>query len=200
MLTMPANASSIATLCGIDPGTNTLGVAFIAFDVVTLQIVHSQAFTLKGEKLGRNSWITEAHGDKLGRITALKEELVKLFHYVQPMEFASEAPFYNRLHPGAYGPLVEVISAVTQAVMQYDVWKILHMIDPSTVKKAVGIVGKIPKGEAKTYMRRHVVPLAGTLRYAGHIPIERLDEHSIDALAVAYCHYGRLLERLCLKP
>lgn len=198
MLTMPKEAPSVVSICGIDPGSNTLGLAILRFSIETLDIVSSEAMTLHGKKTARYSWTTEIHGERHGSIESNREFLLQLFIAERPLQIASESPFFNHLHPSAYGPLVESISAVRQAVMQYDLWKPLYMIDPPTVKNAVGVKGNRGGKEGKELMRQAVLSLASVLKYAGAIPITALDEHSIDALAVAYARYCKLLEELCL--
>lgn len=198
MLKMPVGASSIASIVGIDPGSDTLGVGIVYFDVATLQIVASQAFTLNGTRNGRGSFATEIHGDRFGRINSHCEELLRVFRMVQPLEIACESPFMSRRRPAAFGALTEVVCAVRQAAMLYDVWKPLEMIDPPTVKRAVGVSGKTGGPEGKKLMQKAVLLLAETFHYDGDVPLAQLDEHSIDALAVAYCHYTQLLEKLCL--
>lgn len=198
MLTMPYASSSIVSLIGIDPGSDTLGVGILNLDITTLNIVSSQAFTLHGLQNARGSWTTEIHGDRQGRIESHRERLLQLFQSVQPLDIACESPFINRRRPNAYGALTEVVSAVRRAVMQFDIWKQLVMIDPPTVKKAVGVSGKTGGPDGKKLMQRAVLAMP-EFCYNGHIPIELLDEHSIDALAVAYARYTMMLEELCLR-
>lgn len=200
MLTMPVGAASIAAIMGIDPGSDTLGVGILYFHVETLQIVGSQAFTLNGTRNGRGSFATEMHGDRYGRIDSHQHELLRIFRLVQPMDIACESPFMSRRRPQAYGALTEVVCAVRQAAMLYDAWKPLQMIDPPTVKMAVGVHPKTGGEEGKKLMKQAVLLMAATFKFDGDVLLSELDEHSIDALAVAYCHYTQLLEKLCLIP
>ena len=65
---------------------------------------------------------------------------------------------------------------------------------------AVGVSGKSGGPEGKKLMLTALLAMpAHELKYSGDVPMERLDEHSIDALAVAYCHLNTLLEDLCLR-
>lgn len=185
-------------MIGIDPGSDTLGVAVLKFDLQTLQIVSSRAWTLNGTRQGRGTWITALHGDRLGRIHSHRHELERIFHMVRPLSIASESPFMSRRMPGAYGALVEVICAVREAALAYDAERPLNMIDPPTVKRAVGVSGKTGGPEGKKLMQQAALAMSETLHYDGDIPFHLLDEHSIDALAVAYCHYLQYLEKLCL--
>jgi Holliday junction resolvasome RuvABC endonuclease subunit len=196
---MPDGAESIATIIGIDPGSDTMGVGVIHFDVVSLDIVSSEAFTLNGTRNGRGTFATEIHGDRQGRIESHREKLLDVYRYYQPLEIACESPFMSRRMPSAFGALTETVSVVRQALMQYDVWKVLNLIDPPTVKRSVGVAGNTGGPEGKKLMQQAILRIQELLGYDGDIPIELLDEHSVDGLAVAFCHFTQLMERLCLQ-
>lgn len=198
MLTMPADAGSCVTIIGIDPGSDTLGVWVLWIDLATEEIVRSEAFTLKGAREGRGSFATEIHGDRHGRIESHRANLLEIFRHYNPLSIAVESPFMSRRMPSAYGALVEVGSAIRRAAFQFDPWRTLTLIDPPTVKRAVGVAGKSGGPEGKKLMLSAVTAL-DELLYAGEIPLLCLDEHSIDALAVAYCHFIRFREDLCLR-
>lgn len=194
MLTMPFDASSILSIVGIDPGTDTLGVAVLSFDARTLEIVSTEALTLHGAKEGRNTWATEIHGDRAGRIETHRQFLLNLFLRVRPLSIASESPFVSRAFPQAGLTLTEVVSAIRHAVMQYDVWTPLIMISPTEAKNAVGVSGKTGGTDGKALMQTAVLAMP-IFKYQGYIPIGQLDEHAIDAMAIAYCQYRKLIER-----
>lgn len=195
MLTMPHGSSPIINILGMDPGSHSLGVAVISIDITTLRIVNSIAWTLDGKKLaGKDDWVTQLHGERNGRVHALENELLEIFRYFQPLEIASESPFINSKFPQAGLALTVVICAIRSAVMHYDLWKELHLVDPPSVKMAVGAPGNAPKEVVKEKVMQLV-----DLNYTGSTPIHLLDEHSIDALAVTYCRYRKLLEKLCLS-
>lgn len=185
MLTIPENSPLTATVIGIDPGSETLGLAIIEFDVATLKIVNTQARTFVGTKMvDLDNWNGIIHGDRLGRIQAHKRNLLSVFRNVNPIQVCCESPFYSQRRPSAFGVLMEVLTAIRDAVLEYDSWKILFVIDPPTVKKAVGASGNAKK----EVVREKVIELK-ELNYLGDTPIEDLDEHSIDAIAVAYCRF-----------
>lgn len=185
---MPEGASSLVNLMGLDPGTNKLGVGILCIDMKTSQIVGANALTLVGEKLAKGTWMSEMHGDRFGRIAQLQRQLNRLLHHYQVVDIASESPFYSLRHPNAYGALTEVICAIRDAVIYYDCWKSLTLIDPPTVKNAVGAKGNADKD----VMKEKVMTVLGPV-YQGVVPINELDEHSYDALAVAYCRWQQLM-------
>jgi len=190
MLVIPEGASPVGCIAGIDPGTETLGFGALRVNVVSLEILESTAFTFVGSKLASNTWYGDVHGGRAERLGGHEDNLVDAFHYYQPNLIASESPFFNRRFPQAYGALTETVDAIRSAVWRYDVWLDLFLIDPPSVKKAVGASSHAKKDEVKAALM--ALP---DLNYNGPTPIELLDEHSVDALAVAYCRLKILREQ-----
>jgi Holliday junction resolvasome RuvABC endonuclease subunit len=188
MLHLPANSASTATIVGIDPGSSTLGFAVIEFDIETMTIVKTNASTYAGVKLMRkDSWAIERHGERFARINAHKENLVSLFRLHNPIQIVCEGAFYNPRRPNAFEVLIEVRIAIKQAILEYDPWRTIRLIDPPTVKRAVNV-----KGNADKLVVRDGVLAIKELNYSGDTSIEDLDEHSIDAIAVAYAFFKEL--------
>jgi Holliday junction resolvasome RuvABC endonuclease subunit len=191
MLLVPEDSTDITCIIGIDPGSSKLGVAIIYFDFTKMEIVSSDAWTLTGVKLmGKDTWLEEVHGERVARIRAMEEELGRIFSRVRPLLITAESPFFNSKFPAAYGVLVEVICSIRRAIINYDRWKELRLLPPSIVKNAVNVGG----GKGKEVVRDGVLALSDKLKYNGTTPLQLLDEHSIDALAVAYCRFMSLLE------
>lgn len=187
MLSFPSSSLARTTsIVGIDPGSETLGLGIIEFNIDTFEIVQSTAFTFTGSKMfDDDSWLASSHGNRTARIAAHKDNLVYQLTQINPVCVACESPFYNPRRPNAYGVLVEVLTMIRQAVIEYDRWKSLYLIDPPTVKKSVGAAGnadKIKMLEAISNLTNLRLVCSPSL----------LDEHSIDALAVAYCRYRQL--------
>lgn len=192
---MIKNTNTIVNIIGIDPGTNTLGFSVIYFDCKTLTILSTFATTFIGEKLSRyDDYSRFLHGDRFMRLRAHEENLLHLFRQFQPFQVVAESNFMNTRRPQAYGALVETVSAIKSALYRFDPWKPLYLIDPPTVKKAIGAKGNADKEEVK----RCLLKLEDDLHYQGDIPITALDEHSIDAIAIAYQRYRAIVEESCL--
>lgn len=170
-----------ARIIGIDPGSEMLGVSCLTIDVRTLDIINTQACTFTGSKLNMNLWMEQIHSTRFSRIAAHKENLKHIFQICQPVAIVCESPFYNPRRPNAYGVLVETLDAIRHSVWEYDQCIPLDLIDPPTVKRAVGGKGNADKIE----MKRLVLSLPD-LNFTGTIPLECVDEHAIDAIAVAY--------------
>lgn len=179
---MPSHACDVGSIVGIDPGTETLGLACIKFSVSSLSIVGTYAHTFIGSKLGMNQWIAAIHSNRYSRLQAHRLNLIFQFEHYQPNVVASESPFFNPRRPNAFAPLVETLDMIRDALVAYDNMLPLHLIDPPSVKKAVGASG----GSGKDSVRDGVLKLADELKYQGEIPLDQLSEHAIDAVAVAY--------------
>lgn len=196
MLRMPEGASYYATIIGLDPGTDTLGVSILTFNVYSLQIITSEAFTLRGGKMmNKDGWSALQKGERFARIEKLKDKLLDIFNKEMPLFIVSESPFFSRTHPMAYGALMEVLTNIHQAAYEHDPWVTLHTIDPPRIKNAVGAKG----GSKKDAVREGVLKLGPELRFIGPGLLEQLDEHAIDALAAAYAQFKMYLEGLCLN-
>lgn len=173
---------------GIDPGTETLGVCIMDIDLNTGIILGTRANTFVGSKLPfYDKQIATYVSPKTARLKAHEENLYSLFTFERPLIVASEFPFFNPRMPHAYGPLVETINTINVALSRYDSCNKLYGIDPSSVKNAVGA-----KGNAKKeVMAEQLLTLENIL--LSDSPLRELDEHSVDAVAVAYSAYKNLV-------
>lgn len=179
---MPSDTDTLVSVVGIDPGSETMGVGIITYDAFTHVIASCEAYTFTGSKLPGSEWLGSIAPPRVQRIAAHETNLVRIFRRVRPLAVASEAPFINKRFPQAGLVLTEVISAIRQAVKTYDPWRVLYMIEPSRAKNAVGASGGADKDAVKAALLQlpELVNTALT-------PLAELDEHSVDALAVAYC-------------
>lgn len=189
MLVIPPTSSRTACLMSLDPGSDTLGTAKLDIDLESLDLMAITAQTLKGGRAGRGSWESEMFGERLGRIHANQQTLLGMFRFYRPFIVASESPFISRRMPTAYGALMEVICSIRAALYEYDEWKQLHLYDPITVKMAVGAT----KFKGKDPVRDGVLAFPNIQQlYTGSTPLEDLDEHSLDAIAVGICQWQAL--------
>ena len=185
---MPSEEDAIATITGIDPGSDKLGVGDISFNVRTMQIVQCDARTFTGSKIRGGDWLGEVFGPRYRRIDALSDSLRYHFFRTQPLIIANESPFIHMRRPQAYGALTEVVCSIREAVRDYDSWKPLYQVPPSSCKKAVGASGGADKFQVKKAMLQ-----IAEITNVSLTPIEEMDEHSIDSLAVAYAMYLSLV-------
>lgn len=173
-------------MVGIDPGSNSLGFACIEFDLDTLEIVRTYSFTIKPEKFVQSETISESHGARYARIYKLNDAILTEFLDIGPVDVVCESPFMSRRQPMAYGALMEVVYAVRLALCEYNPSQTLYLIDPPRAKQAVGAAGNAGKEE----VLKAVLELEAELHFDKEMSQGRalgeLDEHSSDAIAIAY--------------
>jgi Holliday junction resolvasome RuvABC endonuclease subunit len=187
MLQVFEETDKVANIIGIDPGSQTLGFSVLTFDVVTKEIIKTQAKTFTGSKLACiKEWEILTHGERQARISAHGRTLLDLFNHYKPLFIACEAPFYNMKRPNAFQALLEVILEVRKSAMEYDPWRVVYLIDPPSVKKSVGASGGGDKEAVKKALRlkQEEIKLVGT--------VDEYDEHSLDSIAVAYCRFQEM--------
>lgn len=196
MLKIPETSQTWVTIIGIDPGTEALGFSELDFDLNTFQILRWEPKTYFGSKLlKRSEWVAKTHGERYMRLIAHRRNLIKLFDQLEPYVIASEAPFINMKRPQAYGALTEIVYEIRQAVIAHSAWKELYVIDPSSVKNAVGAKGNADKDTIKA-----CITALPELAKVCVRPLSELDEHEIDSGAVAYAAYKNLKSLAANKP
>ncbi len=188
MLVVPSAGSSCATFVGIDPGSTCVGISIMKVDLISETILSTTAYTLRLDRICGSDWMSDLYGDRFRRIRKLKECLHQIFQELNPLSIAVESPFFNRFRPQAYGVLMEVLSAIREAVYTYDMWMAPYMIDPSSVKNAVGAHGAAKK-EVIQAMILNLPDLNPLMN------LRDLDEHSLDAIAVNYCRFKRFFSK-----
>lgn len=177
--------SSLINLVSIDPGSTKVGIADFEIDPVSGIIVRSRAHTLDASRyVSEDGWLETNFGMRQARISFIENYLLNHFNDMRPLFIVSEGSFFNPSRPNAFEVLVEVIYAIRSAVLKYDSWRSLEIIDPPTVKKSVGAPGNAKKEE----VQKRVVELTD-LHYEQDIKTAGLSEHAIDALAVGYGFY-----------
>lgn len=175
-------------LLGIDPGTDTIGFSIFKLTIDDLKIVSVTSWTEKVSRfLDEDSFEVQVHSAKYGRINIISEKVKLILDTFKPLVVACEAPFFNRLRPNAYGPLIETVFTIQKTLSFWDHYKPLYMHDPPSVKKSVG--SKKEKGEDNKEAVKRAIKLIAELKM---VNFDLLDEHSIDATAVAYCHLLKL--------
>lgn len=181
MLYLPAQSLPMRIL-GIDPGTNTLGVAVIDLDLATKQMTAVLGTTFSGNHLAGNfDYIAEVYGDRAAKLRGHEDNLYYFMHEIQPHCVIAESPYMGRF-PQAFSALVECVNSVYRAVLRYNRTMPLLMIDPPSVKKSVGMMGRLAGKEPV----RIAVSKLTHLQFAPGFTLDSLDEHGVDALAVAY--------------
>lgn len=186
-LVFPEGGSTVATVCGIDPGTNNLGFCALKFDLVTRELVSIQAETFRSDRmLESDSFIPLTHTERVERILAQKNNLVRQLNYYRPIATCCESPYYNSFRPNAFGALVEIIFAIRMACLEHNKLMRFFTYEPSVIKKAVG-AGHISGKDAVKLSVQQNTEIQSKL--IGDMAL--LDEHAIDAISVCYTHYNK---------
>lgn len=171
-------------LVSIDPGTDNLGFCIMDISYENFSILKTTVSTIVASKsVFEDSLISQIHGYRMARIQKLKQTLIDHFNKINPAIIVCESPFFNPRRPGAFQPLAEILFAIKESTIEYNSWLPLYLIDPSSIKKSVNAPGNADK----IIMKKQVCSLTD-LNYEGDVTLEDLDEHSIDAIAVGYCH------------
>lgn len=188
-LVMPDSINNSFVVCGIDPGTNAVGFSRLEIDLVTGNFISLWAGTVLVEKLpDLKGYVEDTHAERTQKLLKLKVAMVQLLKWARPNRMVCESPFYNRLRPGAYAPLVEAIFSIKMSAFEYDCNLQFTTLEPSTIKKAVGAGGIANKDVVKKTVLENEL-----IRNASIVDIDKLDEHAIDAIAVAYSHWKLFL-------
>lgn len=191
-------------IVGIDPASKLMGVSVIDLHLDTRQAVLLHAQTFNAEHLIRNYQpVISVHGERTARLMAIEDTLHGFFHYWEPHCIISESPYMGRF-PQAFATLTECVTAIRRATYRYDPYLPLRMVDPMTAKAAVGVStkgrAKVGKGKhRKTDLTKDDVKvglLLQPLHNPNGIDIQQLDEHSVDATAVAYSRVQFILQNL----
>lgn len=168
---------------GVDPGTTTMGVSFLTWDMVSRYFIVEDAFTITAKPNDPHyESISEIHGNRMARIKAHEETILRLLTDNRPAAVISESPFMGRF-PQSYMALVECVLCIRNGVLAYDRHMPLYSVDPTTAKQSAGmkVTRKSDKEDVRIALRSRT-----DLRWG--VDLESLDEHSVDAVAVGL-HY-----------
>lgn len=170
---------------GIDPGSRTLGFSITTCFPYEQIFQLDEAWTLITEKvLQLKRFRVDRVGEHQVRLEAIEEEVYQALVHFHPDVVIMETPYLGRL-PQSFFVLTQVMTAIGRAVERYSSAMILQKIDPATVKKAIGVPGNSSDKE----LVRKAVEALQCLDNLSDRTLQSLDEHAIDATAVAhyYC-------------
>lgn len=165
---------------GVDPGTSTLGISIINYDLTTRKCYLLDAMTLDASRIKVGQIVNDVHGNAYARMQWMSSEIYRLLSEYGITEVYCESP-YLRKFPQAFAKLTECVNIVRSTVFQYSCSVPFTPIEPSTVKMHVGVNGR--DGDKSNmlkalYTTDIIVPTQDFY--------STLDEHAVDATAVAY--------------
>lgn len=187
MLVMPKSKAAFR-IAGFDPGSTNLGFSLVENTLDNKPSVVKDSFTvkLKDNKLGYSN-IGEQHGSRVVRLMIMHDEVINLLRIHQPHAVVIESNYLGKFAT-SFAALVECVITIRQAVYAYDPFMQLYLVDPTTVKINTGM--KKVRGTDKEDVRRH---LRECEDLEWEVDIDTLDEHSVDASAIAYYYAKKLL-------
>jgi len=182
-LILPYSFSTYKIL-GIDPGLNNTGISVFEIDYQTKNILAITAFTLVNNRLPDYTGLDdEIYNERTIKLYKLKDAIKQVVININPSAIACESPFYNRLCPMAYGALLETLNVMKSAVIEVNTNIPFTTVEPLLVKKTVGAgmtTGKLDMKDAISKNNIIMSVLSSDMNL--------LDEHSIDAIGVAYTY------------
>lgn len=195
LIPAPRKPETMLRIVGVDPGASHLGLAVLDWEWGAEQAEVAWSKTIHVKDATHDSDFTESCGKRDKRLQQLKDAWSEFLDLVGGTFFITETPFMLRSKLSAYESGVELQKMLREGLWDKHPQKLLHGINPIMVKSFVGVVAK---GTTKEDMAAAVTKL-----YANHtlIDLSVLDEHSIDAIAVAnYFVRSSLLNLNTLLP
>jgi len=188
MLTIPQDAPTCVTVLGIDPGSTKLGLCLLTVDMDNLEIVKTDAFTLKVVNYtDKDDGVVLSAGERVCKLNSIAMRIKSILYKNYPYAIGCEHPYFNQKTPNAFGSLKELTTTISKAVYEYDPLSRLNLIDPSSVKNAIGAPGNCNKEIVLQEIKKLI-----TSGVFGICPDpDTLDDNAIDSIAVAYVTYKR---------
>lgn len=193
MSTINDHDQQVGRIVGIDPGSTTLGFSILEYDLHSFEIVRTYARTFNAGKMKLSELDIANHSERYARIYELMDTLYDAFVEMEPTFVISESPFMAMRRPQAYGALVEVVFAIRSALRKYDPTMNLDLIDPPRAKNAVGAGGNAKKEQVHAALKK-LLPNLHFDETRSSESFDKLDEHSVDGLAIAYSRWRKLTE------
>lgn len=188
------------SLCilGIDPGTTTVGFCVMHIDPITVERTGFEAFTINANKPcgGRftNEDLLDSHSDLFVRLQEIRFRFTNILEHYKPVQVATELPFFNRLHPTAFAPLIQVLTTLEDALYQWNPHRSLYRIENTTAKALIYPTSKEARKEIQAIAGSKFRILACLAQHPDFQWFDHnaYDEHSIDAILIAECQRRRL--------
>lgn len=181
----PVSISGTIRLSSIDPGSNHCGVARYSVDAHTREIISCSARTIRVDSLKNDTGLLEDYTSPLVmKYYKLRNEILREFKDHDTTHVAYEGPFSNYMSPGAFGPLVSVMTMVRDAAHCHQPFMPFMVFQPTLVKKSVNKANSRDKDDMLEALKGLTI-ITGVLE----TDIDSLDNNGVDALLVGYTYY-----------
>lgn len=178
-----------------DPGLNNIGLSVYELELlddnkVRIKRIHAETLTTRNVKeiTPLDSDLHEEFLQKKDNMTSAVALFVK---DEDPCVFVTETAFFDRFHPSSYAVLSMVISEVFDKILKNNPNITLGKLAPKAVKKLFNIAGQKGKDPVKEAVSQIKVIMEKL-----DVDFWKLDEHSIDAIAIGYAY---IIDQLKLK-
>ena len=194
-LVIPDYRSADLCILGLDPSTVRVGLSVLHFDNETLELTKLKAYTLRAEHLfDQDSELVGFRGNRNSRLLGLSRQIGLEIKEAEPFMVVHEAAYFDRRKPTAFEALSQSIAYITQAVVNVSERIQILPIEASIAKKAVGVTGKGKEAVEEALLRKK--DILEIWKNSNRISISELDEHSRDAIAMAYSGYLEYKKRV----
>jgi len=172
-------------ICGVDPGTNYLGVSFIGIDEETLEIVNIETLAID---ISNKKPYNPLNNRIQYSLLSLHNRIVTLFMQKEPVAMSIENPFSYGKSPGSVIPLGKALGVLENAFIDRDHTRYIKRISPSEVKKSVGVSGNSgDKGDIyRALLKMDIV--------TKHVNLGDLTDDAHDSIAIALDLYKSIKE------
>lgn len=166
----------------IDPGSRTLGLAVLEYDFETntLTVLFTRCLSLD-EGMSHLQYMVDLVGTRRARLYLIHRFLTEQIREWCPGFVIMETPYMGSFAQ-VFKVLVEIEQTIGAIVSDFGNGIALLKIDPSTVKKTIGVSGK--SGD-KSLMLAAVKGLSNLVLKEG-IDLDLITEHEVDAIAVGH--------------
>lgn len=167
------------SVCGIDPGSNTLGFAAARICLDTGKVILDYAGTLDVSKTPtQHVDFCRRHGALQTRLYMLGVELRYLFNRFRVDKVMCEDAFIGK-NPQSFKTLVLCQATIREAMYDINICATMELFQPSAGK---GAVGTDPQSGDKELVMAAVRDLPDVV-YDDEIDLTGLSEHASDAIA-----------------
>lgn len=179
-------------IIAIDPGTNKCGFSVLSLNLETKELKVLTAYTVSGNAfITQNKMYAQLHGDKAAKLKGYQQHIKELCDRVDPYMVGSEAPYMGRF-AAAFGALKEMTTVLRLGAAKHDWTMPFLFIEPTPVKKFMGVQGKKDMGNKDAMTRQ--LRTRTDLGWPEDLTIDDLDEHSIDATCVGLYFMDQILQ------
>ena len=184
-----AAINNIYKICGIDPGTNHLGISLLSINIDNLEIETIDIITFNPILDKTDGTIRLNYDEITEKIISQKRQLYNWLCENKPHIVCCESPFFNRLRPSAFGPLCETIFSIKMAVLEFNNIIPFKLYQPSVIKSIIGVkTGRYKEGELRINTKQLIKNRLFQINEIFDKITVEYNVDSFDALAVGYTH------------